>query len=277
MNEVILLTGATGFFGKAVLKELENKNCKLRLVIRPESKRKIQIPTNLEKILYCDDIFSQNESWWKDACKDVNTIIHLAWYVKHDDYINSPENIRCLTGSLNMFNAAINSNVKRIAAVGTCLEYSNDNSILYTNTELNPVNLYESTKSALYLTASSLCRMNDIDFLWGRLFYMYGDGEASQRLIPYIHDNIKKGIKVKINNSDLVRDYLDVNKAAKQWVNYVIGRKNGVVNICSGKGVKIADIAIKIAKKYNKSDLLILNKSTSKSIPKTIIGSKKRK
>ena len=115
--------------------------------------------------------------------------------------------------------------------------------------------------------------MNKISFIWCRLFYLYGEGENENRLVPYVRGKILKNEIVIINNGSLIRDYIEVNVAALQIFNKVFSDEEGAFNICSGQGVTIKDFVINIADEYKRRDLLIFNDTSHLSIePTCIIG-----
>ena len=99
-------------------------------------------------LILTDDLFKENPEWWEDKCKDIDTIIHLAWYVEPGKYLKSIKNLDCMIGSLNLVHGAIKSKIKRFVGVGTCFEYDLNHEKLSIDTPLNPITPYAAAKAS---------------------------------------------------------------------------------------------------------------------------------
>ena len=268
-----LLTGATGFVGRQVLRNLIDKQFDVRIVVRKNKVISLKEKDSKIEIITTDDLFKENVHWWKKQCKGIDTIIHAAWYAEPGKYLRSLKNIDCLIGSLNLAKGAIQASVKRFVGIGTCFEYDLSKGDLTINTPLKPTTPYSSAKAGLYTSLSQLLPSQTVEFLWSRLFYLYGEGEDERRLVPYIHKQLKAGKKVELTSGEQVRDFLNVEEVGKLIVDLAISRKNGPINICSGIPVSIRQLAEKIADNYGRRDLLVFGARPDNLIdPPRIVG-----
>ena len=273
--KTILLTGATGFVGRNIIKELNKKRVNIIPVIRPKSKKKLDLKKikNINRVISSKDIFKESKLWWKNQCKGVDIIIHTAWFVEPGKYLKSIKNKQCLMGSLNLAKGAAHAGVKRFIGIGTCFEYDLSFGKLSINTPLNPITPYAKAKVNLFKELLTFFSNRSIGFLWCRLFYLYGKGEDKRRLVPYIHNQIKNGKRVELTNKHYIRDYLEASMAAKMIVKVALGKKIGAVNICSGIPVTIEAFAKKIADEYKRRDLLNFgSKSFKSNDPPCVVG-----
>ena len=71
-------------------------------------------------------------------------------------------------------------------------EYDNTVEYMSTKTQLKPSTLYGSCKAATFLVSTEILKNSNVEFLWIRLFNIYGKGEGAKRLYPYIKPNFKK-------------------------------------------------------------------------------------
>jgi dTDP-6-deoxy-L-talose 4-dehydrogenase (NAD+) len=256
----ILITGATGFIGRQLVHILSNlkKKHQLKLIIRGNKKRKKQFLEypNIKNIIFTKDVFSEDVNWWKKQCNNIDIVIHLAWFVEPGLYLESPKNIDCLIGSLNLAKGAYQAGVKRYVGIGTCFEYDLSEGLLSIDTPLKPITMYANTKTALYLSLSRWFPDHGVEFAWCRLFYLYGEGEDSRRLTSYLRSRLKNGKLAKLTSGDKIRDFLDVAEAAKRIVKVAIGNQVGPINICSGDPITIRQYAEQIASEYGRLDLL---------------------
>ena len=139
---LILLTGATGFVGRQVLRALAERNYKVRVVVRESMQGKIAPSDAIEKVVTTPDLWSESVAWYSQACRDVDTVIHVAWYAEPGSYLQSPKNTDCLEGTLRLAQGAVASGVRRFAGIGTCFEYDPSGGHLGVSTPLLPATPY---------------------------------------------------------------------------------------------------------------------------------------
>ena len=113
-----LLTGATGFVGRQVLRELHERQCETRLVVRNEA----ALPPfgTIERVISTRDLWDESSASLAEACRDIDTVIHAAWYAEPGQYLQSAKNFECLAGTLRLAEAAVQSGVRRFVGIGTC-------------------------------------------------------------------------------------------------------------------------------------------------------------
>jgi nucleoside-diphosphate-sugar epimerase len=110
-------------------------------------------------------------------------------------------------------------------------------------------------------------------FTWCRLFYLWGEGEREGRLIYELNKALMENRKFVVENGNLVRDYLHITEAANQIVNVINSNKFDSVNICSGKGISLSNLVLKIAESTGKINLIEIKEIRKlKSISFPIIG-----
>lgn len=273
MSENILITGGLGFVGSQVTESLSNLGKNLTLVIRNQDIVKLSPLQRKCTIVLTDDLFSECESWWSSKCKEIDIIIHLAWFTKHGLYLDSKKNLDCLIGSINMAKGALRGGVRRFVGIGTCFEYDLSHNVLSIDTPIKPTSIYADTKAALFFTLSNLLVKNGLSFAWCRLFYLYGDGENQERFVSYLRNKIKNGEIVDLSEGSQIRDFLDVRKAGKMICDVALGQKTGPINICSGQPKTIKQFAEEIADEYGRRDLLSFGARKKNPVdPPCVIG-----
>ena len=82
-----------------------------------------------------------------------------------------------------------------------------------------------------------------------RFFLVYGPGQLDNRLIPYVILNCLKNNSFKNSKGIQLRDFLFIDDAVNSIMKCLKIKSNGhIVNICSGKPVKIKSIVLRINK-----------------------------
>lgn len=271
--KTILLTGATGFIGRQILKMLSKEKVRIRPVIRSGKEPfLIRIP-NLERVISSPDIFMENAEWWAEQCYGADIVIHPAWYVEPGKYLHSPLNINCLIGSLMLAKGALMAGVKRFVGIGTCFEYDLSIGKLSVDSPLKPLNTYAGAKVALYMSLAQYLPKHSIEFAWCRLFYLYGELEDERRLSPYLHKQLSSGKRAELSNGTHIRDFMDVSEAGRIIGTIAIGSKQGPINVCSGVPITIQQFAEKIADQYGFRNLLMFGaKVENITDPPCILG-----
>ena len=269
----VLITGATGFVGKAVLEVLSNYDVDITCVLREGARLNVNYENAGCRSIYVNDIFEIGEDEWCNHLRGIDLILHLAWFAKPGEYLTSLKNFQCLMGTTVLARAAAKAKVPRFVGIGTCFEYDTDAGWLSTRTALNPLTPYAVAKAAAFLTVEQILNETDTSFLWARLFYLHGENENPLRLVPYIHSRLKQGEIVELTKGDQVRDFLNVAEAAQMIVTEALGDNEGAANICSGIGITVRELAEEIADQYGRRDLLKFGaRADNLTDPKIVVG-----
>jgi nucleoside-diphosphate-sugar epimerase len=264
----VLLTGGTGLIGKEALASLLNKGFKVFAI----SSQKIHCSDNINWIvadLYDDKtiakVFYQIRPEY---------LLHFAWYTG-EGYLDSDINYRLRDTSLNMLRLFNENGGKRAVYAGTCFEYAFQDTPIKENAPLKPTTVYAKCKDEVREQAELYARKNDISFGWGRIFYVFGNGEQENRLLPYIINSLRNNKKAVIKGGSLIRDYMYTKDIADAFVKFLDTDIAGCVNICSGRGILIRDFVCLIAKKLDKLELLDFTDSAQNQ-PPVIVGDNTR-
>jgi len=269
----VLLTGGTGFFGKAVSRTLHAEHREVRCIIREGTSERLDKAMAQSEVLETPDLFANTADWWARACDGIDLVIHSAWYAEPGQYLTSERNIDCLTGTLALATGARDAGVRRFVGIGTCFEYDMSGGYLSTQTPLAPETVYAASKASAYMTLSNYLPPAGVEFVWARLFYLYGPGENPKRLVPYLHQQLSAGKVADLSQGRQIRDYMDVDDAARLLVSDAYATKQGAVNICSTVERTVADIAMEIADQYGRRDLLNFGaRQDNLSDPPVVVG-----
>jgi len=253
---LILLTGATGFVGQQLLRALSERGCRVLPVVREGKQGEVARGDAIETIVASPDIFAEDADWWARACRGVDTVIHAAWYAEPGQYLQSPKNQECLSGTLRLADGAVQAKVRRFVGIGTCFEYDLDAGRLSIETPLRPATPYAQAKVDAFKALSATLPRQGVAFAWCRLFYLYGEDEDSRRLVAYVRGRLQAGEPVELSSGSQIRDFLDVREAARMIADVALGSGEGPVNICSGKPVTVREVAERIAEEFGRRDLL---------------------
>ena len=256
MTGLTLLTGATGFVGRQVLRALDGQGKPVRVVVREGKQDQVEELEGIESIVSTPDLFAEGAEWWANVCNGIDTVIHVAWYAEPGQYLKSTKNIDCLAGTLQLAKGAAQSRVKRFVGVGTCFEYDLSGGLLSVDTPLRPLTPYAGAKAAAFMALSQWLPQQHVEFAWCRLFYLYGEGEDERRLVPYLRTKLAAGESAELTSGKQIRDFLDVREAGRMIAETALGHLQGPFNVCSGAPITVRQLAEQIADEYGRRNLL---------------------
>ena len=139
---------------------------------------------------------------------------------------------------------------RRLVHVGTCFEYAMKDSPLLESDAVGPSSPYAATKSAAQLLVAHLCRAAALEHVHARLFNTYGYFEGPNRLIPFLLRQLRAGEPAALTAGTHVRDFTFVTDVADALVRLAtcpLRDRQGVFNVCSGRGIAVREVAENVA------------------------------
>jgi nucleoside-diphosphate-sugar epimerase len=170
-------------------------------------------------------------------------LLHMAWYAEHGRFWDSPLNLEWVEATLRLMRAFIAAGGRRAVLAGTCAEYAWDREIYSEHdAALAPATLYGAAKNSTRALTEALAAEAGIDVAWGRLFFLYGPGEAQTRLVPSVVRALLCGEPAPVTEGDQVRDFMHVADAGAAFAALLASDVRGAVNIASGTGVAVRQL-----------------------------------
>lgn len=257
--KTVLVTGAPGWIGSHVTRELVATGHRVLAVARPGEPldRIADLLARVELIELDLADLRPLEALLRDMRLDI--AMHLAWYAAPGRYLNATENLDCLTSSLSLLRLLDQVNCHRTLITGTCFEY--DTTLMTPLSEGSPIyprHLYSACKHALHVAAEQFQQTRGRQLVWPRIFYLYGPWEAEERLMPYVIRKLLNREPCPLTDGKQVRDYLHVEDVARALCAVALSEVTGAVNIASGTPVTVAEVAQTIGRILGAEDWLRL-------------------
>lgn len=242
MNRV-LLTGASGFIGRHAIQSLLDLGFEVHALY---SKNPIQFDSPC--ICHRVDLMDKKAVNELMAAILPSHLLHLAWIATPGIYWTAPENLDWVEASLHLVRSFIASGGRRLVVSGTCAEYAwNEEVCVENRPNFSPRTLYGASKRSLFLMLESLCKQVGLSFAWGYIFFLYGSHENTKRFVPNVIRGILGGDFVRCSEGTQVRDFLHVQDVASAFAALLNSDLSGGVNIGSGRGVTLKEIASIVA------------------------------
>ena len=239
----VLLTGATGFIGHHVLRELSKREGIEVVAVSRRVPEPGQLPMWVRHVAL--DIAAPSA---RDLASlgDTDVLLHLAWsglpsYKSlHHFETHLGEQYRFLAG-------LIRAGLPSLVCTGTCFEYGMRSGELDESIVSDPCNSYGFAKDALRQQLDMLRATHPFESTWARLFYMYGDGQPATSLYSQLIAAGERGdASFRMSPGDQLRDFLPVEAVAKYLVGLALDSPGaGIVNVCSGQPTSVRSLAEK--------------------------------
>ena len=267
MNKV-LVTGAGGFIGSNLVEELIKSGITVKAFIHYNSSNSWGnlefLPEDIKKEIEVisgniQDPFSVN-----NAVKGQDTVFHLAAligipysYKAPNSYVNTN-----VIGTLNILQACLDNNIEKIVHTSTSETYG---TAIYTPIDEKHPLKAQSPYSASKIGADKLAESYHLSFGLPiaiiRPFNTFGPRQSARAIIPTIISQILSGSKVVIGSIDPVRDFTFVKDTVNGFIKIATEQKSAgeLINIGSGKGISIGELAHKIIQMINPETEIIID------------------
>lgn len=208
-----LITGATGFIGRYLVRELIQQDVEVIAIVR-ENSRNINCLNDLNvRLVECDisNYFSLAD---RIQDRDIDAIFHIAWQGISDmDARNQDIQIQNLKSTLELIDACHDMGVKTFVGCGSMHEAEGLVEMTEDKVVSNLGFMYKSAKTAAHWMGKAKCGSYGIRFFWP-LINTYGEEEKSARLINTIIRKVFAGETPALSAGNQYYDFVHVSDVA---------------------------------------------------------------
>jgi len=191
------------------------------------------------------------EAFRPEAC------VHCAWTTAPRFAYDSPEHFRCLEASQAFIGRAAKLGLQQVLGIGTCIEYQlGPAPLVEDKTPLAPQGAYAESKNAMRAWLEEEAARQGFTYSWARLFYVYGVGEDPSRLCTATINKLLRNEPIVLKTPKSTKDYIYIDDIASALLLVLEERFAGAVNVGTGQGVTIFDLAQTVAQLLNKAGLV---------------------
>lgn len=243
----VLITGITGFIGKALEQRLKSQGANVFGISRSIKSDKENLKADILD-------YSAINKFIKDS--DIEVCFHLASAsLVEEGQLHPYQTFKVNTeGTLNILESARNNNLNRIIVASTSHVYGKNKVPYFENYMPRPTRPYETSKACTDIIAQSYAESFNLPVLIPRFVNIYGPGDLNfQRLIPKTIKSVLEDVSPKMWGGGAIRDYLFIDDAIDAYllltkININKVGNNRVFNFGSSNMISVEDLIKKIIK-----------------------------
>ena len=228
-----IVTGAAGFLGCNLTERLmQEEDAHIYAVVRPNSphnarlapsERLTIVPADLSEYTHLDEMI-------EEAC---DVFFHLAWQGGRYDFA---EQYGIIADTIGALEAAARLGCTRFICTGSQAEYGRQTALITEETCPHPADAYGAAKLAACALTRQRAADLGIEWIWGRVFSLYGKYEQDGRMLPALVKSLRSEQPFALSSSGEQNwDYLYAADAADALLALAEqGRAGEIYNIANG-------------------------------------------
>lgn len=230
----VLITGANGYMGKHVVKAFLNAGHEVYASDfaykgLDERAKRMEYP-----------IFTGETDIYEKVGKP-DVLVHLAW---RDGFVhNSDAHMNDLSSHVVFLKNMIDGGLKYLTVMGSMHEIGYWEGAINEDTPCNPMSMYGIAKNALRQELMLYCKDKDVNLHWLRAYYIYGDDSRGSSIFAKLCQAEEDGkAEFPFTTGKNLYDFIHIDDLSMQIeAASVQSEYNGIINVCTGKPMSLAE------------------------------------
>jgi nucleoside-diphosphate-sugar epimerase len=246
----VLVTGASGFVGRAAVEALKRLGYEV-----DGATRRVEPELPVDRWHAVDLLDAAGVATLMGSARPSH-VLHLAWTTEHGCYWEDPDNDRWSAATRKLLEVFEQGGGSRFVLAGSCAQYdwTGDQPLVEADAPRRPATYYGRAKQE----ASEIVEAAGLSTATALLFFPYGPHEQPERLVPSIARRLLDGDEAPVSTGTQVRDFIHVSDAGAALAALLDSDVKGSVNVGSGEGIRVADVAEAAARIVGRPELLRL-------------------
>jgi nucleoside-diphosphate-sugar epimerase len=256
MLKKVVITGISGFIGSNISEYLLSHDFQVYGIVRKK--------TNIKRLEGFDSsitFFDIDDTDLKLKLAQLGeySLIHCAWNGVNaelrNDWLIQAENISYFARILNLVES---TQIKKLIFLGSQAEYGKIDFEVHEGSPLELNNVYGISKNSCRHMLELFASEKNINWIWLRVFSLFGPREDDKWLIPSLIQKMKKSKNVELTKGEQIYSYLYVSDFSR-ILHLILEKKvnNGIYNIANKNTVVLKDLIGLLKEKINSNAKLM--------------------
>jgi nucleoside-diphosphate-sugar epimerase len=261
-NKTIIITGGGGYLGSKLAEKLAESTVSLYLFdikFNPVSKSLVENHSNVKLI---EVNLTQKVHLSKATTKAYpDYVFHFAANLNRDrDFKIYPTLYDVnVEGTFNLLEALKDIPYRGLYFASSSEVYGSKNPVPFSEDQLPaPVSPYSLSKLIAEQLIQTYSKTYNKPYTVLRLFNFFGSGMPEHFFINQLLESLKADKPFNMTYGEQVRDFTFIDDVLDAIIGISSSEKSlgEVINICSGNGIRLSDLALEIGQRYNKTHLI---------------------
>lgn len=222
----VLVLGASGFVGSWVVRALLGGGADTTAIVRPTS--------NTWRIDDLSDLNLIARDDWKQAIVSAkpDVVVSLDWEGVAGTSRNDDSQWDNIVRQAEVIVAAADAGARRFIGVGSQAEYGPKDTRISESAAAEPRTTYGKAKLAAMESSRELCRARGVEWIWARIFSVFGPLDHSHWLLPSVADSLMSDRDIQLTSGIQQWSYLYAADAGTAFATLAtVVDVNGIYNV----------------------------------------------
>lgn len=256
----VLITGASGFIGRALVDEITKSDIEIIALMRKSTETNSKFQNNQKiRIVYCDmDEIEQLPQLIDD--RDIDCCIHLAWAGSTGETrADASLQLKNVDWSVRLIKVLGKMKVLRFVGAGTLAEQDVLNYHPLDGATPNAVSMYGIAKITAHFMSKTQCCVEGIEHIWCVISNTYGIGNTTNNFINFASKLMLEKKHAAFTAGEQYYDFVYITDTARAfWAAACRGKSNSSYYLGSTKSRKLKDYILIIKDTIDPSISLFL-------------------
>jgi nucleoside-diphosphate-sugar epimerase len=187
-----------------------------------------------------------------------DAVLSTAWDTEHGKFWTNSSNIDYRNATLRFAEISFEAGVETFIGLGTMSEYGISPG--FCNAEVSPLiesDIYSKSKIETGIELKKIGEKFGCQTHWARVFQAFGPNEKSERYVPGLIANLKKGYEFSIRTPNFEMDWIHTADVASAIIFMIENGLNHFVDIGTGEGTTVKELSELICEEFDLDSSLL--------------------
>lgn len=239
----IFVTGASGFIGAAIVRQLLRSSHRVAVLVRGDQPGQRLQELSQDLTLITGD--PAEVTTFRNSLETfgADCVMHLGWAGVGGRHRNDVQTqLQNISMSVQLAELTTSLQIPHFIGAGSQAEYGPQPGRIAETTPTQPTTMYGAAKLSACFMTERVCHLAGIRHSWIRIFSTYGPGDNPDWMLPSLIRDLRAGKRPALTAGEQIWDYLQVDDAARAFTSVANRGAEGIFNLGSGQATSLRKI-----------------------------------